>query len=64
MKYPILRHIGAGLLTAACVLVTQAAAALTTAIPKGDIVINLELLCEGLTSPVTATHAAICPRHE
>ena len=31
--------------------------ALTTSIPKGDIVVELELVCDGLTAPVFATHA-------
>ena len=31
--------------------------ALTPSIPKGDIVVELELVCDGLTSPVFATHA-------
>jgi glucose/arabinose dehydrogenase len=30
---------------------------LTTSIPQGDIVVELELVCSGLTSPVYATHA-------
>jgi glucose/arabinose dehydrogenase len=30
---------------------------LTPIIPKGDVVIELELVCSGLTSPVYATHA-------
>ncbi len=29
----------------------------TTTIPPGDVVVGLELLCDGLTSPVYATHA-------
>ena len=33
------------------------ATALTTSIPKGDLMINLELVCNGLIAPVTATHA-------
>jgi glucose/arabinose dehydrogenase len=31
--------------------------AITSSIPKGDVVIDLELVCDGLTSPVYATHA-------
>ena len=31
--------------------------ALTTAIPKGKLTVTLDLVCEGLTSPVMATHA-------
>ena len=30
---------------------------ITSSIPKGDVVIELELICSGLTSPVYATHA-------
>ena len=30
---------------------------ITPSIPKGDVVIDLELVCDGLTSPVYATHA-------
>lgn len=33
------------------------AAGMTTSIPKGDLTIELETLCEGLVAPVMATHA-------
>lgn len=39
------------------VLVASLASAQTTPIPKGELEIDLELVCSGLTAPVTATHA-------
>ena len=39
------------------IAITQFAYAITPSIPQGDIVIELELVCDGLTSPVYATGA-------
>jgi len=53
-KHHGLRLLAAG---AALALFAGAGSAQTPSIPKGDTVIELELLCGGLTSPVSATHA-------
>lgn len=39
------------------ILILPLSGAQTTLIPKGDLTIELELVCDGLTSPVAATHA-------
>ena len=44
-------------LTLAVVVPATTALAITPSIPKGDIVVELELVCDGLTAPVFATHA-------
>ena len=57
MSTLIHRSMIVGLTLVVGAMTAQFAGALTTAIPKGNIVINLEPVCDGLTSPVTATHA-------
>jgi glucose/arabinose dehydrogenase len=57
MSTSMRRCIIIGMALAAGVLAAQVAGAQTTAIPKGNIEVNLELVCDGFTSPVTATHA-------
>jgi len=41
----------------ALLAITPLAQGITTSIPQGDIIIELELVCDGLTSPVYATGA-------
>ena len=57
MSILIRRSVIVGLTLVVGATTAQFAGALTTAIPKGNIMINLEPVCDGLTSPVTATHA-------
>lgn len=51
------RWIGRASLAAAAAFGLAQVSAQTPSIPKGDTVIELDLLCTGLTSPVYATHA-------
>ena len=47
----------AAIVTVMAALLPSLSHGITPSIPQGDLVIELELVCDGLTSPVYATHA-------
>ena len=53
MPFKLIRFTIAATMVAAVTM----AHGLTTAIPKGDVVIELDLVCDGLTAPIMATNA-------